>query len=396
MDIALIKNKAAAMTGETIALRRHLHAHPEISWEEVETSRLIASKLKEIGFEPKVGFGGKEVGVVADLDCGEGPCIALRADIDALPINEENDVDYKSCRAGAMHACGHDAHISMLLAAARILHSLKDGLRGRIRFIFQPAEEHGFRSGAKIMIEEGVLDGVDAVAGMHIWSHVPTGRIQWRVGPTMACADTWRVRFQGKGGHGAMPHKAVDPLVMAANFILSLQTIVSREIDPLETSVVSVGKFVSGEAINVIPDSAEMSGNVRSFNPEVSRAAKEAFFRFAENIAAAYRGTAEVDHNSVFPFPVINDKNLTEMFREVAVRVAGEARVEESPVLMTSEDFSYYQTRVPGVLFFLGAGSAGKGVTGPHHSPHFNIDEDALPTGVTLLAAFACAALERL
>jgi amidohydrolase len=400
MDVAYIKNSASAMAGEMTALRRHLHAHPEISWEETETTRLIASKLEEIGFRPKVGFGGKETGVTADLECGEGegkkPCIALRADIDALPISEENDLDYKSRRAGAMHACGHDAHAAMLLSAAKILHSLKDSLHGRIRFIFQPAEEHGVRSGAKVMIEEGVLDGVDAIAGMHVWSYVPTGRVQWRAGPVMACADKWRVRFQGKGGHGAVPHKAVDPLVIAANFILALQTIVSREIDPLETSVVSVGKIVSGEAINVIPDSAEMIGNVRSFNPEISRHAREAFSRLAENIASAYRGSAEVDYNSIFPFPVNNDRDLTNLFREVAVRIVGEERVEESPMLMTSEDFSYYQSRIPGILFFLGAGSAEKGTDAPHHSPRFNLDEDALPTGVSLLASFACAALEHL
>jgi amidohydrolase len=212
----------------------------------------------------------------------------------------------------------------------------------------------------------------------------------------MACADTWRVRFQGKGGHGAVPHKAVDPIVIAANFILALQTIVSREVDPLETSVVSVGKIVSGEAVNVIPDSAEMIGNVRSFNPEISRHAREAFFRLAENIAGAYRGSAEVDYNSIFPFPVNNDKKLTDLFREVAAQVAGEAQVEESPMLMTSEDFSYYQSRIPGVLFFLGAGSAEMGTTAPHHSPRFNIDDDALPTGTSLLVSFACAALERL
>ncbi|MDR1621818.1 MAG: amidohydrolase, partial [Synergistaceae bacterium] len=213
-DIEQIKSTAAGMAEDLTALRRYLHAHPEVSWQEVETSRLIASKLEEIGLNPRIGSGGKPVGVVADLDCGKGgknPCVALRADIDALGFSEENDIGYKSLNPGAMHACGHDRHIAMLLGAAKILYSMRDRIRGRVRFKLQPAEEFGAGSGAQVMVKEGVLEGVDAIAGMHLWSHVPSGRVQWRCGPVMGTSDDWEVCFRGKGGHGAMPHQTITP-----------------------------------------------------------------------------------------------------------------------------------------------------------------------------------------
>jgi amidohydrolase len=397
-DIGQIRQAAAAMAEELAALRRHLHAHPEISWQEVETSRLIASKLEEIGLTSRIGTAGKPVGVVADLVCGgeAKPCVALRADIDALAFGEESDLAYKSLNPGAMHACGHDAHVVMLLGAAKILYSMKDRLRGQVRFIFQPAEEHGLISGAEAMIKDGVLEGVDAIAGMHLWSHVPSGRVQWRGGPVMASSDVWEVRLQGKGGHGAMPHKAVDPTVMAASFILALQSIVSREIDPLQTCVISTGKFHCGDVTNVIPDRAELSGNVRTFSLDVRDSAKASLLRIAESIAAAYRGSAETKYIYVYPHPVNNDPALAELFRDVAVQTVGEGNVEESPMLMTSEDFSFYQTQVRGVFFFLGSGDPEKGTTAPHHSSRFNVDDSDLPTGVSLLAAFASAALKKL
>jgi amidohydrolase len=386
------------MAEELTTLRQHLHAYPEISWQEVETSRLIASKLEEIGLKPRIGTAGKPVGVVADLTCGSEakPCVALRADIDALAFTEESDLTYKSLKSGAMHACGHDAHAVMLLGAARILHSMKDRLTGQVRFIFQPAEEHGLVSGAEAMMKGGVLEGVDAIAGMHLWSHVPSGKVQWRSGPVMASSDVWEVCFQGRGGHGAMPHKTVDPAVIAANFVLALQTIVSREIDPLQTCVISAGKFHCGDVTNVIPDRAELSGNVRTFSLDVRDSARASLVRIAESIATAYRGSAETKYINVYPHPVNNDPALAELFRDVAIRVVGEENVEESPVLMTSEDFSFYQSRIPGNFFFLGSGDPEKGTTAPHHSSRFNVDDSVLPTGVSLLVSFACAALEKL
>ncbi|MDR3231301.1 MAG: amidohydrolase [Synergistaceae bacterium] len=396
--IGQVRRTAAAMAEKLTALRRHLHAYPEISWQEVETSRLIASKLEEIGLKPRIGTTGKPVGVVADLVCGGDakPCVALRADIDALAFGEESDLEYRSLNSGAMHACGHDAHITMLLGAAEILYSMKDRLRGQVRFIFQPAEEHGLISGAEAMIKDGVLEGVDAIAGMHLWSHVPSGRVQWRCGPVMASSDVWEVRFQGKGGHGAMPQKTVDPTVIAANFILALQTIVSREIDPLQTCVISAGKFHCGDVTNVIPNTAELSGNVRTFSLDVRDSAEAALVRIAKSVAETYRGSAETKYIYVYPHPVNNDPALAELFRDVAVQVVGGDNVEESPMLMTSEDFSFYQTQVPGVFFFLGSGDPEKETTAPHHSSRFNVDDAVLPAGVSLLASFAGAALEKL
>ncbi|MDR1376913.1 MAG: amidohydrolase [Synergistaceae bacterium] len=395
--IEQIKNAAAGMAEELTALRRHLHMHPEISWQEVETSRFIASKLEEIGLKPRVGSGGKPVGVLADLDCGgESPCLALRADIDGLGFSEENDIDYKSLNSGTMHACGHDGHIAMLLGAAKILYSIKDRISGRIRFIFQPAEEYGAGSGAQVMMEEGVLKGVDAIAGMHLWSHVPSGRVQWRCGPVMGSADSWAVCFRGKGGHGALPHQAIDPTIIAAHFILAIQSIVSRETDPLQTCVVSVGQLYSGNVVNVIPETAELYGNIRSLVPEVRAHTEEAFLRMAKSVAETYRGSAETKYVSVYPHPVNNDPALTELFREIAVQVVGQENVEESPIRMTSEDFSFYQTVIPGVFFFLGSGDPEKGTTAPHHSSRFNVDDSVLSTGVSLLTCFAVAALGKL
>ncbi|GHT00813.1 amidohydrolase [Synergistales bacterium] len=397
MDVTGIKDMAQKMAEGAAEMRRFLHARPEASWQEVETTRFIASKLEEIGFKDiKIGADGKPVGLVADLKGKkDGPTVALRADIDALGLTEESDLPYKSLFAGAAHACGHDGHITMLLHAAKLLYSIKDELTGSVRFIFQPAEEKGDHSGAHEMIREGVLDGVGAIAGMHLWSHVPSGKVQWRAGPVMASVDGWNVKFLGQGGHGAMPQNAIDPTVAAANFILALQTIVSREVNPLETGVISVGKLVSGDVINIIPERAEMIGNIRTFNPDIRDKMEAGFRRIADGIAATYRCSAEIKYTTLYP-PVINDSALAELLRDTAVKVVGENNVEESPMLMTSEDFSFYQKKVPGVLFFLGSGDEAKKTTAPHHSPRFNIDDDVLPTGIALMSSFACAALEKL
>ncbi|MDR3077065.1 MAG: amidohydrolase [Synergistaceae bacterium] len=387
-----IKNMARGMSEELRDTRRHLHAHPELSWREAETSKYIERKLTGLGLSNvKRGFGGTESGVTGDLVCSDGPCVAIRADIDALPIAEENESEYRSENDGVMHACGHDGHMSALLGAARILVTMKSRVRGSVRFIFQPAEETGDPSGARAVIGDGALEGVDAIGGMHVWSFVKSGTVQWRNGPVMASSDKFSATFTGRGGHGAMPHSAVDPIVAAADFIGALQTIISRELDPVDPAVVTVGKISAGEAFNIIPDKAEILGTLRSFKPETRRGMEPRLSRIADGIASAHRCRAETSVKYLLP-SVVNDRRITDIFRRAAAEVAGDENVEESPPLMVSEDFSFYQERVPGTFFFLGAGNPACGAEYPHHSPRFNIDENALATGAALLAAFAARA----
>jgi amidohydrolase len=395
--ITEIKKSSGLMSDEIIAVRRHLHRNPEMSWHETETSLYVARGLEELGL-PVVhrGFGGTESGVVADLTGdAAGPCVALRADIDALPVAEKNDADWRSRNNGVMHACGHDAHMSALLAAAKILAAMKSDIRGRIRFIFQPAEEIGSPSGARAMIGEGALDGVDAIGGMHVWSFVRAGLVQWKSGPVMASSDRFCVKFTGRGGHGAMPHDAIDPFVPAAAFVGAVQTITSREINPLDAVVVSIGKMTGGAVHNIIPDEVEIYGSIRTFNPEIRRTMEDRLRRVAGGVASAYRCKSETKVEYLVP-SVTNDAPLTEVFRRAAALAVGEENVEESPLLMVSEDFSFFQESIPGTFFFLGVGNPAIGADYPHHSPRFSIDESALATGAALYAAFALSALESL
>jgi amidohydrolase len=395
--ITEIKKSASLMSDDIIAMRRHFHRNPEMSWRETETSLYVARRLEELGLSVvRRGFGGTESGVVADL-AGDaaGPCVALRADIDALPIAEKNEADWRSRNDGVMHACGHDAHTSALLAAAKILAAMKSDIRGWIRFIFQPAEEIGSPSGARVMVDEGALDGVDAIGGMHVWSFVRAGLVQWKSGPVMASNDRFEIKFTGRGGHGAMPHDAIDPFIPAAAFVSAVQTITSREISPLDAVVVSIGKITGGETYNIIPDEVEIYGSVRTFNPEIRRTMEDRLRRVAEGAASAHRCQCETNIKHLVP-SVTNDATLTDVFRRAAVAVAGDENVEESPPRMVSEDFSFFQEKIPGTFFFLGAGNPAIGADYPHHSPRFAIDESALATAAALYAAFGLSALEHL
>lgn len=389
-----IKVISEAFRDEVVELRHQFHKHPETAWKEVETTRKIESLLREWGFEHiRRGVRGTSCGVVADLNPGrEGPSIALRADMDALAIKEENSVPYVSECEGVMHACGHDSHMAILLGAARVLSLIKDDLPGRVRLIFQPAEEGGSTSenypGAECMIREGVLEGIDAIAGLHIWSPLETGLVAVRPGALMSACDSWTVRIYGKGGHGAMPQDAIDPTLAATTFVNLLQTIVSREVDPKEIAILSVGKIITGSAFNIIPDSVEVTGTTRTFNPAIQDNMPVMIQRIADGVCAALRCRAELEYTRFVP-PTINDEELTKQFIETAKGIIGEERVQISPLIMVSEDFSYFQEKIPGVFFFLGCGNPAKGTDNPHHSPRFNVDDDALSTGVELLAGFA-------
>jgi amidohydrolase len=308
--------------------------------------------------------------------------------MDALAVKEGNDLPYVSQNEGVMHACGHDSHMAILLGAAKVLASVKDEIHGRIRFIFQPAEEYGLISGAQHMIREGVLEGIDAIAGLHIWSPLEAGKVAVRHGPVMASCDSWTLKIYGKGGHGAMPQDAVDPTLVASNFVNLLQTIVSREVNPQEVVVVSVGKLVTGSVFNVIPDSVEIVGTARTFNNDIQNALPGMIRRIAEGVSSALRCRAELEYTKFTP-ATVNDCELTKQFIKSAEQIVGAARIMTSPMVMVSEDFSYYQQKVPGVFFFLGCGNKAKGTDNPHHSPRFNVDDDVLKNGVALMASFA-------
>jgi amidohydrolase len=395
VDTKKIFELANKQKEELTALRQDFHARPELSWQEVETSKKIEKRLQDLGFENiRRGFKGTGSGVVADITGGgpagkEGPrCVALRADIDALPIQEENSLDYASKTEGVMHACGHDAHATILLGAAKILAEIKERFSGKVRLIFQPAEEAGNDSGAPAMIKEGALDGVDAIGGLHVWSQLPVGVFATRSGPLMASADIWEVILQGQGGHGAMPHLAVDPTVAAGHLITMLQTVVSRETDPLESVVVSIGKIESGNAPNVIPDKATMRGNIRTTNRKTRSEMEGKVKRIVDGVAQAMRCSAKTIYTPIYPV-TINDAELTDLYRQTAVHLFGKDKVEEHPIIMGSEDFSYYGEKVPATFAILGIGDEKAGTNRAHHSPHFNANDEALAGGAALLSSFA-------
>ena len=383
----IIQSSEAEITG----LRHHFHRNPEVAGEEVETTKKVAEVLKDLGCTiVKVGFGGTECGLVADLRGGKpGKTVALRADMDALPLSEENDVPYKSRNPSAMHACGHDSHTAMLLGAAKALAEIRDEIPGTVRFLFQPAEESGLKSGAKAMVEEGALEGVDAVGGIHCRSTSPSGTILYRSGPFMAAADGWELVIKGKGGHGANPELSIDPTITAANIILNLQGIVGREVSAKETVVLSTGAVRAGnKAFNIIPDSVEINGTVRSFNPAVQDHVENAMRRVIAGACSMGRCGYTLDYRRFIP-PTINDHEVTMAAKEVCEKILGAENVKEGELDMASEDYSYFEQKVPGTFLFLGTGNREKGTDYPHHHPRFNVDDDALTAGAAILAGFA-------
>lgn len=369
------------MNDEVVGWRRHLHRNPELSFHEEETSRFVYDTLEPFG-DLKLSRP-TPTSVVARL-VGEQPgrTIALRADTDALPITEENDLEFASKNEGAMHACGHDGHTAMLLGTAKILSGMKEEIQGEVRFIFQHAEEL-YPGGAEEMVEAGVLDGVDAILGLHLWSQFEVGKIGVVYGPMLAAPDTFKIVVEGKGGHAAMPHQAVDSIAVGAQVVTNLQHVVSRNTDPLDNTVVSVTRFTGGTTHNIIPGSVEMEGTVRTLDEEVRRRVPEAMERIVKGITGAHGASYQFEYQRGYR-PVVNDEEVTRVVEETAREVFGEASLVMMRPLMAGEDFSAYQQAVPGSFFYVGAGSEEKGITYPHHHPRFDIDENALPYGIKM------------
>ena len=366
-----------------VADRRHFHQHPELGFQEFETSKLVAQRLQSLGVEDiRTGIAVTGVtGLIRGTKSGSGKVVLLRADMDALPIHEQNNVDYTSTIAGKMHACGHDAHTAGLLGVARLLMDRQDQFSGTVKLLFQPAEEGG--GGALVMINEGVLEDpkVDAAFGLHVDQGSPLGVISLRPGPALAAADRFTAVIRGKGGHGAHPHETIDPIVVGSHVVVALQTIVSREVDPTEPAVVTVGALISGEAPNVIPNTAELRGTLRSFNPDVRVQLATRVEEITKGVAEALR--AEVDFSYVKGYPAtVNDPEMTALVREVAEAVVGAENVFEAPRQMGAEDFSYFLERVPGAFFFVGSQNQERGLVWGHHHPRFDLDEDMMIFGM--------------
>ncbi|WP_127579470.1 M20 metallopeptidase family protein [Paenibacillus koleovorans] len=375
---------------ELVAFRRELHAKPELSLQESETAARVAEELKKLGLEVRTGVGAH--GIVADLvGPVAGRTVALRADMDALPIEEETGLEFASQRPGVMHACGHDAHTAMLLGAARLLVQQKDKLRGRVRFLFQSAEE--INQGAKLMIEQGALDGVDEIYGLHNLPTLAAGKVATRYGSLMGSVDRIEIKLQGRGGHGAMPDQTIDPVVAGSAIVMGLQTAVSREVSPFAPVVVTIGKIHAGDSYNVIPHRAEMVGTIRTFSPDVQKTMRERIERLVCTIAEAYRCKAELTYTELSPVLVNHDANVAYVEQVTDAMIGRELRVEAAPTL-GGEDFALYLQQVPGCFFWLGAGpqEGAENAFGLHH-PKFTLNEECLPLGASMLAAVAMSRL---
>jgi amidohydrolase len=375
------------MAEELTATRREFHRIPEIGFEEYETSALIAEKLRALGLEPRTGVGG--TGVVALIEGAHpGRTLLLRADMDGLPIEERTGLPYSSVHPNRMHACGHDTHVTMLLAAARILLERRDEIHGCVKLVFQPAEEG--LGGAAAMIEDGVLEDphVDAAIGCHIWNSMPVGLVGVREGPIMAASDRVNIVIEGQGGHGAMPHVCADAIVAAAQVITTLQTIVSRRVAPLEAGVVTIGTIHGGHASNIIADRVEMEGTVRSFDEDLWRQMPGHIEQVVTGVCAAMGVRGTVEYRRGVP-TTTNDPAMTALVREAAMEALGAERVVLPEQSTGGEDMSLFLRAAPGCFFFVGSQNPAKGADKPHHHPEFEVDEDALPNGVKVLVASA-------
>lgn len=386
-----IKQSVTTNKEELTALRRKLHSEPELSFEEFKTTAFVCDYLDKLGISYRKT---EPTGVIAEIQGAPGgKTVALRGDMDALPVQQLNThVPYVSKEEGKMHACGHDAHTSMLLIAAKALSEIKDQLPGNVRFLFQPAEEAA--AGAKAMVAQGAMDGVDNVFGIHIWSQMPTHKVSCTPGPSFAAADIFKVKFKGRGGHGAIPEACIDAAIVASSFVMNVQTVISRTIDPQSPAVLTVGKMVVGTRFNVIAENAEIEGTVRTFHPDTRDHIEKSITEYADSVAAIYGATADVEYIRGTD-AVDNDEKSAKLVQQVAAEAFGSDVLFNEKPTMGGEDFSAFLTKAPGSFALIGSGNPEKDTEWAHHHGNFDIDEDALVTGAELYAQYAWAYLNK-
>ncbi|MER2260392.1 MAG: amidohydrolase [Psychrobacillus sp.] len=385
-----IKESIKNNSDELTQLRRKLHSEPELSFEEYKTTEFICNYLDNLGISYRKT---EPTGVVAEIHGKtDGKTVALRGDMDALSVQQLNNVPYASNIEGKMHACGHDAHTSMLLIAAKALSEVKEQLPGKVRLLFQPAEE--IAQGAQAMVDQGAMEGVDNVFGIHIWSQMPTSKVSCSPGPSFAAADLFTVKFKGRGGHGAIPEACIDAALVASSFVMNVQTVVSRTIDPQSPAVLTIGKMVVGTRFNVIAENAEIEGTVRTFHPETRDFIEQSIKNYADNVAAIYGATAEVVYTRGTD-AVDNEEESAKLVQQVATEAFGSESVYDEKPTMGGEDFSAFLTKAPGSFALVGCGNPEKDTEWAHHHGNFNIDEDSLVTGAELYAQYAWAYLNK-
>ena len=379
-----IKDLAKKYSPYIIDMRREFHMHPEIGWHEINTSKRIKEELEKMDISYTAAA---QTGIIATIE-GEksGKTVALRADMDALEVEELNEVDYKSKNKGVSHACGHDGHMAMLLGAAKVLNEIKNELNGTVKLIFQPAEEA--LNGAPRIIEDGGLEGVDNIFGIHLLGMLPVGLISVGKGPRLSSADHFFIEVIGKGGHGGMPDQTVDAVVTASAIVMNLQSVASREISPIEPMVISVGKFNAGTRFNVIAGSAKLEGTTRCFNNDIGKKLPEIMERIITNTAKSYRAEATLEYVKGVP-PTINEAKSADRAEKMITNTYGKDVLFELPPVTGAEDFSFYLEKVPGVFIFLGAMNQEEGVSQAQHHERFDIDEDALEIGTVLHVQYA-------
>jgi amidohydrolase len=387
MSTATLRADIDEILPGVVADRRHFHENPELAFEEVETAKFVAERLAQLGVEDiKTGIGKTGVTGLIKGNKGDGKVIMLRADMDALPILEEVDAEYKSKVDGKMHACGHDAHTAMLLGVARILMDHRDDFKGTVKVLFQPAEEVP-PGGAQAMIKDGALEDpkVDASLGLHVAADMPSGQIGVRVGPGSAGSDRFRITIQGKGGHAARPQNAVDPVVIASQIVLAFQTLVSRETDPMDSAVISTTAIHAGEAFNVIPDTAELRGTIRTISQETRERLETRLQEVARGVVGALGAEVKIDFIRGYP-SVQNDEAMTDIVRRAAIEACGEEHVVESELGMGGEDFSYFSLEVPSCFFRCGTRNEERGIVWGHHHPKFDVEEEGFVNGMATMA----------